>query len=670
MAALVRRGQGPPHRGQQLRRRAAGACEAIRHVDTFQPQLNLLVREARGGRHPLVRGPRHRGHRLQPDALGAADRRASRRSGPRRCPMTTGAPSDPDFQEPRLDPNLALVDALGADRRRAGRARVAELAVAWTLAWPGVRRRDRRRPPPRAGRRLGRRRRLRARRRPTSTAIAAAVAETGRGSGPARAAEVTAMTAAAASHRRSSERSSRPTSPQHDVDVAETTRHATAGARTWPCCGPAACATLRYPVRWHRVEERRASTTGGRPTRCSADARARACSPSSTSPPHELPRWIEGGFADPRFGDAYLRFSRRSRRATPGCRATPCSTNPSPPSSWRAARASSRRTCGASTASCGWLTQRLPAINEASSHVPRPAPGGPARQRGHVERHSAALPAGEAYAAYANDRRFAAHRPDLGRDLDPDRPFLRETSRSRTARTSSPSDPATSTSSASTTTRTRSGSSAAGSGGGRDLPKPGRARRPHRRATGAATAWRARSVRPTFAAMPRTGRQLVQSTPWSSARTRDGPHRGECRCSAPALLVPVHRLCDWASLLRRADGAMDPVGVFWIDTDWNRRTSTMSESYLRPPRGRAPRPARVPLPRPGLGLARRIPPQMAHWGLGGPPGRGGVHERTAPRRLGGLRAEGCRPRVSGRRPPAPRAQPASTGGDAAASTAA
>jgi len=42
-----------------------------------------------------------------------------------------------EFQEPRLSRNLALRDALKPIARRHG-ATVSAVAVAWTLAWPGV----------------------------------------------------------------------------------------------------------------------------------------------------------------------------------------------------------------------------------------------------------------------------------------------------------------------------------------------------------------------------------------------------------------------------------------------------------------------------------------------------------------------------------------------------
>ena len=43
----------------------------------------------------------------------------------------------PEFQQPKLDRNLALRDALRPIAKRHGTS-VSAIAIAWTLAWPGV----------------------------------------------------------------------------------------------------------------------------------------------------------------------------------------------------------------------------------------------------------------------------------------------------------------------------------------------------------------------------------------------------------------------------------------------------------------------------------------------------------------------------------------------------
>jgi aryl-alcohol dehydrogenase-like predicted oxidoreductase len=111
-------------------------CEAIRHVDSLQPPFSLVRRGAARAEIPwcrdhgtgvIVYSPMQSG--LLTDRFDAgrvaslADDDWRRRSA--------------DFQPPRLERNLALRDALRPIAERHG-ATVAAIAVAWTLAWPGV----------------------------------------------------------------------------------------------------------------------------------------------------------------------------------------------------------------------------------------------------------------------------------------------------------------------------------------------------------------------------------------------------------------------------------------------------------------------------------------------------------------------------------------------------
>lgn len=111
-------------------------CEAVRHVDSLQPPFSLIRRQAASAEIPwcaehgtgvIVYSPMQTGlltDRFDRDRIArfAADdwrRRA------------------PELQEPRLSRNLALRDALRPIAAR-HETSVAAVAVAWTLAWPGV----------------------------------------------------------------------------------------------------------------------------------------------------------------------------------------------------------------------------------------------------------------------------------------------------------------------------------------------------------------------------------------------------------------------------------------------------------------------------------------------------------------------------------------------------
>jgi aryl-alcohol dehydrogenase-like predicted oxidoreductase len=111
-------------------------CEAIRHVDTFQPQLSLLVRDAAA--HALRWCDEH-----GTGVIVYSPMRSGLLSGRFDAARVAGLPDDDwrkqcdDFIEPKLSSNLELIARLDAVARRLG-ATLAELSIAWTLAWRGV----------------------------------------------------------------------------------------------------------------------------------------------------------------------------------------------------------------------------------------------------------------------------------------------------------------------------------------------------------------------------------------------------------------------------------------------------------------------------------------------------------------------------------------------------
>lgn len=111
-------------------------CERIRHVDSLQPPFSLIRRSAaqreiawceKNGTGVIVYSPMQSGlltEKWTADRIaGLADDDWRRRSA--------------DFQPPAVERNLALRDALGPIADRHG-VPIASVAVAWTLAWPGV----------------------------------------------------------------------------------------------------------------------------------------------------------------------------------------------------------------------------------------------------------------------------------------------------------------------------------------------------------------------------------------------------------------------------------------------------------------------------------------------------------------------------------------------------
>lgn len=111
-------------------------CQAVRPVDTYQPELNLITRDAVAGTIPWCRANGTAVIVYSPMRSGLLTGRFS----PERAaslPDDDWRATHPDFTGEGLQRNLGLVERLRplADRLSCS---LAELAVAWTLAWPGV----------------------------------------------------------------------------------------------------------------------------------------------------------------------------------------------------------------------------------------------------------------------------------------------------------------------------------------------------------------------------------------------------------------------------------------------------------------------------------------------------------------------------------------------------
>ena len=111
-------------------------CEAVRHVDSLQPPLSLIRRQAAEAEIPwcAAHGTGVIGYSPMQSGL-LTDRFSQARL--ESLPEDDWRRRSPDFKPPRLARNLALRDALRPIAGRHGTT-VSAVAVAWTLAWPGV----------------------------------------------------------------------------------------------------------------------------------------------------------------------------------------------------------------------------------------------------------------------------------------------------------------------------------------------------------------------------------------------------------------------------------------------------------------------------------------------------------------------------------------------------
>lgn len=111
-------------------------CEAIRHVDSLQPPFSLIHREAAAREIPWCAAHKTGVICYSPMQSGLLTDKFTAEMVQRFAPDDWRRRA-PDFQEPNLSRNLALRDALRPIAQRYDTT-VAAVAVAWTIAWPGV----------------------------------------------------------------------------------------------------------------------------------------------------------------------------------------------------------------------------------------------------------------------------------------------------------------------------------------------------------------------------------------------------------------------------------------------------------------------------------------------------------------------------------------------------
>ena len=111
-------------------------CEAIRHVNSLQPPLSLIRRQAAEAEIPWCRAHSTGVIGYSPLQSGLLTDSFSQ-TRIESLPADDWRRRSPDFRPPRLGRNLALRDALRPIARQHG-TNVSAVAIAWTLAWPGV----------------------------------------------------------------------------------------------------------------------------------------------------------------------------------------------------------------------------------------------------------------------------------------------------------------------------------------------------------------------------------------------------------------------------------------------------------------------------------------------------------------------------------------------------
>ena len=111
-------------------------CEAIRHVDSLQPPLSLIRRQAAEAEIPWCADHGTGVIGYSPLQSGLLTERFSE-ARVAALPEDDWRRRSPDFRPPKLGRNVALRDALRPIAER-HETTVSAVAIAWTLIWPGV----------------------------------------------------------------------------------------------------------------------------------------------------------------------------------------------------------------------------------------------------------------------------------------------------------------------------------------------------------------------------------------------------------------------------------------------------------------------------------------------------------------------------------------------------
>ena len=213
--------------------------------------------------------------------------------------------------------------------------------------------------------------------------------------------------------------------PAHDVDIIETSGHAVRWREDLELLRELGVTRLRYPVRWHRVEPEPGARDWAHIDEVMAFLRLEGFEPILDLVHHtSYPRWLTGGFADPRFGPAFVAFAEDVARRYPWIPAYTLFNEPFATLFLSGHEAVWPPYHHGMEGFVGLLRNVLPSLAEASRRVRAILPAAQHVWTDSCEGHAGLDPAGEAFAAYCDDRRFFAIDAMLGRAGDRDRPFV------------------------------------------------------------------------------------------------------------------------------------------------------------------------------------------------------------------------------------------------------
>lgn len=395
--------------------------------------------------------------------------------------------------------------------------------------------------------------------------------------------------------------------PQHDVDVAEMTGHSVRWREDLALLRCAGVTKLRYPIRWHRIETEPGVFDWSYTDEVLDYLGERGFDPIVDLVHHcSYPLWLAGGFADPRWPRAYLRYLEAF-----ACRYewVPAYTLLNEPFTtlWLTSHEGIWPPYGRGIESfVSTALNVIPALTEGARMYRDLLPDARHVYVEPCEGHSASTDAGEAYAELANDRRFFVLDLILGRGVDTDRPFMHQVA----------------VNGGEALLQVEPGSIDVlgldyyahlewcfdGVGGLCPSPRP-------RGLAALILDYRDRYGLPMILGETNIRGYSTDRVSWLKYTLEQCEKAASMGARVDGYCwFPVIDSMDWDTLLANADRHVDPVGVYWLDEDLERRTSVMSQAYAFAAAG-APSSAlpaytfQPPLDRWLKGLL----PQMSHW---------------------------------------------------------
>jgi beta-glucosidase/6-phospho-beta-glucosidase/beta-galactosidase len=407
--------------------------------------------------------------------------------------------------------------------------------------------------------------------------------------------------------------------PAHDRDIFETTGHDVRWKDDLALLKKSGVTRLRYPIRWHRIESTEGILDWSATDEVMLHLRDSGFHPIVDLVHHtSYPAWLDQGFADQRFAAAYLRYVEEFARRYPWVEEYTLFNEPFSTLFLSGHEAIWPPYHSGLQGFVDLLLNVLPAVAEASRRYRELLPDARHVWIDTCEHHTGSDPSGQAYADMANERRFLAIDAFLGRGYDQDGAL---------------------------------GQLLAEVGGERLLAiQPGfidvlgldyYAHCQWNFSTEGGSA-------PTPNPLPLA--ELIEqywqrySLPCILTETNVRGHTADratwlkyvleqCEVAAERG-VPLRGLCwfpfidstDWNSLLFRCDGSIDPVGVYWLDANLQRRESVMAMAFSAAALGA--RSAELPafsLAEPVATWLKGYLPQMAHWSWQSPPSENRGH---------------------------------------------